>query len=193
MMDDDPAARSTGPSAQGGPTSPALILFCLKVGLLSFGGGLSGWLYREFVLRRVWMTDEEFASCLAYAQMMPGPTITNLVICCTSQFIGTAGVVGCVLALFAGPFVAVISLYRVYHQFSAYPAFQAITDGVVFAAIGLMMVLAVRGVRRAWRGNRPGLAVIAATAVMVGVLHWPMIPVALSMAALSVVLAWRSA
>ena len=174
-----------------GPTVARLVLFCLKVGLFSFGGGLSGWLYREFVQRRGWMSDEDFGSSLAFAQMMPGPTIANLVICCVSRFTGAGGVFACVLALLVGPFFAVLGLYTVYDRLSHEPLFQAVSDGIVFAAIGMLLIICIRGIRRTIKFP-PGLGVIAGTAFCVGVLHWPMLPVVLVFAAISVTLAWRT-
>ncbi|MBB3977709.1 chromate transporter [Rhizobium azooxidifex] len=185
-----PTARSIDRVGEG-PTIARLVLFCLKVGLMSFGGGLSGWLYREFVQRRGWMTDEDFASSFAFAQMLPGPTITNLTICCCSRFTGSVGVLACCLALLVGPFFAVLGLYTVYGTLSHNPVFQAISDGVVFAAIGMLMIICIRGIRRTI-AFPPGLAVIAGTAFCVGVLHWPMLPVVLCFAAISVTLAWRT-
>jgi chromate transporter len=193
MADLNSQMSDTRPIApQGdGPTVAKLVLFCLKVGLLSFGGGLSGWFYREFVQRWRWMSDEDFASSLAFAQMMPGPTVTNLTICCCSRFIGSGGVLACVVALLVGPFFAVLGLYTVYGTLSRYPIFQAISDGIVFAAIGMLMIICIRGVRRSFTFP-PGLGVISGTAFFIGVLHWPMLPVVLFFATVSVVLAWRT-
>jgi chromate transporter len=49
-------------------SSPQLFLIFSRIGLTSFGGGLSGWLLREFVQSRKWLTEEEFFSGLAISQ-----------------------------------------------------------------------------------------------------------------------------
>ena len=67
-------------AAAGGPSLLALFLVCLKIGMLSFGGGLSGWLHQEFVRRHGWIDDDDFASSLAIAQMLTGANVVNLVI-----------------------------------------------------------------------------------------------------------------
>ena len=179
------------PPQEEGPTLAKLVLFCLKVGLMSFGGGLAGWFYREFVQRRGWMTDEEFGSSFAFAQMMPGPTITNLTICCCCKFTGGFGVSMCVLALLVGPFFAILGLYQVYGKLSQFPIFHSASDGIVFAAIGMLLIICIRGVRRTVSFS-PGLVVIAGTAIGVGILHLPMLPVVLCFAAVSVTFAWRT-
>ena len=60
----------------------------------------------------------------------------------------------------------------------------------VGAAIGLLLLMCVHGVRRATRFP-PSIGIIAATALLAGVLQWPLIPVALVMAPISVALVWR--
>ena len=49
-------------------SAPQLFLIFSRIGLTSFGGGLSGWLLREFVQSRKWLTEEEFFSGLAISQ-----------------------------------------------------------------------------------------------------------------------------
>jgi len=61
-------------------SSPQLFLIFSRIGLTSFGGGLSGWLLREFVQSRKWLTEEEFFSGLAISQAMPGINMTNVAI-----------------------------------------------------------------------------------------------------------------
>jgi chromate transporter len=56
---------------------PALIGTFAKIGLMSFGGALSGWLYREIVMRRRWLGEEDFLSGLALAQIMPGANVAR--------------------------------------------------------------------------------------------------------------------
>ena len=53
------------------PSLTALFLLCLEIGLFSFSGGLSGWLHQEFARRRGWIDEDDFASSLAIAQMLP--------------------------------------------------------------------------------------------------------------------------
>ena len=50
----------------------SLFLVFFRVGLFSFGGGLSGWIYREVVTLRGWMSDDDFFSGLALSQILPG-------------------------------------------------------------------------------------------------------------------------
>ena len=46
----------------------AIFRIFFQVGLVSFGGGLSAWFYREIVERRKWLAPEDFFSGLALGQ-----------------------------------------------------------------------------------------------------------------------------
>ncbi len=73
------------------PTTAQLFVVFARIGLTSFGGGLSGWLLREFVQRRGWLGEEEFLSGLALAQAFPGVNVVNLAIWIGYRLRGTPG------------------------------------------------------------------------------------------------------
>lgn len=177
-------------AARSAPGLGVLFLTCLKIGLLSFGGGLSGWLYQEFVSRNDWISDEDFASSLAISQMLPGANVVNLVICMGDQLRGLAGSVACVLGFLVGPFFAVIALSAVFDALPDVSMLEAASNGVAYAALGLLLVICFKGVQRTMTFP-PGLAVIATVAVAVGLLKLPLISVVLAVAPISVALAWR--
>ena len=62
-------------------------------------------------------------------------------------------------------------------------------DGTAAAAIGLILLVAVRGARRSIASVGPALMLLA-TFIAVGVLQWPLVPVVLVLAPLSVAWAW---
>ncbi|HEX6832465.1 MAG TPA: chromate efflux transporter [Rudaea sp.] len=53
----------------------------LRLGLIAFGGPIAhvGYLRREFVERRQWLPDEQFAHLLALCQFLPGPGSSQMV------------------------------------------------------------------------------------------------------------------
>ncbi|MCR2521869.1 chromate transporter, partial [Salmonella enterica] len=75
-----PAMSSADPAVAAPPTLPQIFLAFAKVGLTSFGGGLSGWMMREFVQQRRWLSESDFLSGLALAQSFPGVNVVNLAI-----------------------------------------------------------------------------------------------------------------
>lgn len=182
---------SSQSSADQEPVSLKLLcLICLKVGTLSFGGGLSGWLYQEFVLRHHLVEDEDFATSLAIAQMLPGANVVNLIICLGEQLRGPMGAAACLASFLIGPFFAVLGLYALFDRFSEFSFLPVFFNGIAFAAIGLLLMTCIRGAQRAMR-YPPYVVVTAVAAITVGVLQWPLIPVVLVLAPISILIAWR--
>ncbi|KQY16450.1 hypothetical protein ASE23_20885 [Rhizobium sp. Root73] len=178
------------------PLRPAslagLFLVCLKIGLLSFGGGLSGWLYREFVEQKRWIDADDFTSSLAISQMLPGANVINLVVCMGEQLRGPAGAVAGAFGFLIGPFFAAIGLSVLIDSIANVGPLEAALAGVAAAATGLLIVICWHGVRRASR-HLPGLAVVLAVAVTVGVLDWPLMAVVAVAAPVSIALSWNRA
>jgi chromate transporter len=171
------------------PSIPALFFMFFRIGLLSFGGGLSGWVFREAVLIRRWLTEDEFLSGLAVAQILPGANIANLAVYLGNKLKGPLGSAAALVGLLGGPFFAVIALASFYTVLKTTPYAENALDGVTAAAIGLVLIVAVRGAHRAAR--RPeALAAFLACFVCVGLLHWSLLAVVVVVAPLSVFAAW---
>jgi len=70
------------PPALTSPPSPLfeVVSAFLRLGLTSFGGPVAhlGYFHREFVVRRRWLSDEQFAGLLAICQFLPGPASSQL-------------------------------------------------------------------------------------------------------------------
>lgn len=167
----------------------AIFLVFFHIGAFSFGGGLSGWVFREVVVIRRWIDEDEFFSGMALGQILPGANITNLSIFIGNKLKGPLGAAAALAGLLAVPFFAVIALASVYSILKTMPAVEAALDGMAAAAIGLILVIALKGARRALR--RPeAIAAFAVTFVLVGLLHWSLLTVVLNVGPLSVLAAW---
>lgn len=61
-------------------SAPEVFAAFLKLGLTSFGGPIAhlGYFRREFVERRAWIGDSQFAQLLALCQFLPGPASSQL-------------------------------------------------------------------------------------------------------------------
>ncbi|MGA0614172.1 chromate transporter [Paracoccus sp. KR1-242] len=168
----------------------ALFLTCLKVGSLSFGGGLTGWLHREFVQRRGWVSDDDFSATLAIAQVLPGANVVNLVVCLGEELRGPLGAVACVTGFLLPPVLSVLGLALLFDRLGQFPAVEIAMLGIACAALGMLLQICWLGLKRA-KGSPRRLAVIAAVVVGVTVLKLPMILVVLLVAPVSVWLVWR--
>ena len=183
----------------GKPSSATLLLVFSRIGLTSFGGGMSGWMLREFVQRRGWVDEEEFLSGLALAQAFPGVNVVNLAIWIGFRLRGTpgalAGVAGVIVPGGAGGMVPP-ALRRVargagFGALAQYKLTHLVLDGVGAAAVGLSLQMGLVAARRvAARGLWP-IAIMALAFVTVGLLHYPMPWVVLVLGPAGVALAWR--
>jgi chromate transporter len=131
-----------------------LFLVFARIGALSLGGGLTGWVYREVVQQRRWMTEAEFASGMALSQILPGANITNLAVYIGQRLKGTIGAVACAIGLLIVPFFAAIAFLESYDILSGIPWIARAIGGAAAAAIGLMIFATWRAAP-ARRRSRP--------------------------------------
>ena len=167
----------------------ALYRLCFVVGLFSFGGGLTAWFHREVVLVRGWMTDDEFFSGYSLAQILPGVNSTNMAVYVGQHLRGAIGSTTALLGLLSAPFVIVIAAAAVYHHLVALPGFAAIMGGVAAAAVGMLFRLGMTSARNTHR-HIPSLLVLIATFIAIGIMQWPLLPVLLVLAPLSIAASW---
>ena len=160
-----------------------------RIGLFSFGGGVSGWIHREVVTLRGWMSDADFLSGLALGQILPGANVTNLTVHIGQHLRGAAGAGCALLGLLTGPFFAVIGLAIAYDRIVGIPWIQDALSGAAAAAIGLLLIVALKGASQAGRHLAPFL-IFLTTFAAVGLLQWPLVPVVVCVAPVSVFLAW---
>lgn len=159
------------------------------VGLFSFGGGLTAWFHREIVLVRKWMTDDEFFSGYSLSQVLPGVNSTNMAVYIGQHARGAIGASVALLALLTGPFVIVIAAAITYHRLIEIPGFAAGMAGIATAAVGMIFRLGIVSAKTSWR-YVPSAIVLVATFLAVGVLQWPLIPVVLVLAPISIAICW---
>jgi chromate transporter len=167
---------------------PSIFAAFFRLGVMSFGGGTAGWLYREIVERRRWIDDTQFLSGAALGRLMPGSGGVNLTVQVGQQLRGGRGALAAVLGLISGPLAIVLALAIGYTKIAGNPTVHAVFDGVAAAAIGLTFAIGLKLVQFRVASAGP-LAVAIATVLCVGVLRWPMIPVVLCLAPVSIGLA----
>jgi len=159
-----------------------------KVSLTSFGGGLSGWMYREFVEVRGWFSDSEFLSALAICQAMPGVNVVNLSVWLGFRLRGTLGAVTGFCAMIVPALIVIIPLSVAYSVWGKYAAVHHALAGIAAAALALTLNMASRVTVSAVRSDVVALAVVAVVFVGIGLLRWSMFELVIVVAPLSV--AW---
>lgn len=167
-----------------------LFLAFFRLGCTSFGGGTAAWLYRDMVLKRAWIGEDDFVAMLGIAQVMPGANGVQMAVLIGQRLRGGVGAMIGVFGLLSGPFVIVLGLGAVYAGLSGALLLHRILDGMAAAVIGLTLATGLRTAIRGAPGILP-LLITGVTVFCVGILRWPMLPVLAGLAPISIGLAWN--
>jgi chromate transporter len=145
----------------GEVTSLGLFLIFARIGLTSFGGGLSGWFMREFVHDRHWMSEDEFLNGLALSQALPGVNVKNLAIWVGYRLLGWRGAVAGFCGIIFPPAVVIILLGVFFSAIASFWLTHIALAGAAASAIGLSLSMAITAARRLPRRVFPYLVLIA--------------------------------
>ena len=123
------------------PTLRALVLYFLRLGTLGFGGpiALVGYMQRDLVENRKWVSREDYLEGLAFSQLCPGPLAAQL-----AKYLGWvhSGTLGATLtgAAFVIPsFLMVLGLASLYVHFGQLAWIQGLFYGIA-AAVSAIIV-----------------------------------------------------
>lgn len=161
--------------------------------LQGFGGVLAV-AQRELVERLRWLSKEQFVELLSLSQVLPGPNIINLALMFGDRHFGWRGAVVAVGGLLAAPLVIVLVLAALYAQFSSIPHVAGALRGMGAVAAGLVLATALRlapTLRRNPMGVGPSAAMLAASALAIGWLRWPLVWVVLGIGVAGYAWAWH--
>jgi chromate transporter len=122
------------------------VLYFLRLGTVGFGGpiALTGYMQRDLVERRGWVSPQDYKEGLSLAQLAPGPLAAQLAI-----YLGwvRAGNLGATLAglAFVGPsLLMVLALSAAYVRFGGLPWMQGVFYGVGAAVIAIIAQSALK-------------------------------------------------
>jgi chromate transporter len=162
-------------------------LFC-RIGLTSFGGGVSGWLYREIVQKKNWIEEGEFFDAFALCQALPGINVTNMAVWMGYRLLGTKGAIAGVAAIILPPSVVAVMMGILFSSLTRFSLTHVVLTGAAAAAIGLPFSM---GLNMAWRiPRRIFPAIIAgATCFAISIMKAPLLWVLLIAGSISVLAA----
>ena len=171
------------------PSLASLFVGFVRIGMMSFGGGLAAWTRREVVQNRGWMDERQFLSGYALSQLVPGATNVNLAVFIGTQMRGVPGALACFLGLTALPVVIVLTAGTVYLHSHAGAWFSIAFSGMGAVALGMNLGLGVRLSLNNIRRIGPA-AITTGIALAIGVFGYPL-PYVLAVAMpSSLLLAW---
>jgi len=182
-----PASASADAPVGPPPTVLRLFLIFSRIGLTSFGGGLSGWLLREFVQDRHWISEEEFLNGLSLSQALPGINVKNMAIWMGYRLMGWQGAAASVTGIILPPAIVIILIGTLFSVLLHFSLTHVLLAGAAAAATGLSLSMGVTTARRVPRRLLP-LGFMVATFVSVGLLRLPLVWVVLGGGALSVLI-----
>jgi len=143
-MDDSQASPSN-------ITTPAytlwqLVLYALRLGTFGFGGpvALVGYMHRDLVERRKWISENDYKEGLALAQLMPGPLAAQLAIYLGYVHYRNLGATLVGVAFVIPSFIIVVALGAAYVEFGGLAWMQAVFYGVGAAVIGIIAISAYK-------------------------------------------------
>jgi chromate transporter len=135
------------PEADAAPAPPfyslwQLVAYMLGLGTWGFGGpvALLGYMYRDLVEKRKWITEADYKEGLALAQLMPGPLAAQLAIYLGYVHYRVWGATLAGVAFVLPSFVMVVAIGAVYTRYGGISWMQAVFYGVGAAVIGIIAV-----------------------------------------------------
>jgi chromate transporter len=121
-----------------------MIAYMLRLGALGFGGpvALVGYMHRDLVESRKWVSEADYKEGLALSQLAPGPLAAQLAIYLGYVHYRILGATLVGIAFVIPSFVIVIALGWAYVRFGGLPWMQAVFYGVGAAVIGIIVMSA---------------------------------------------------
>jgi chromate transporter len=144
------------PSVVRHPSLTDMARFFVTLGTVGFGGpiALVGYMEREFVERRRWVSAQEFADGLAFSQLAPGPLAAQLAIYLGWLCGGVGGATVAGIAFVIPSFLMVVVLAAFYLRVGGVSWIQGAFYGVGAAVIAVILRSATKLARKTLRGDR---------------------------------------
>lgn len=142
--------------------------YMFNLGAIGFGGpvALVGYMHRDLVERRRWITDADYREGLALAQLMPGPLAAQLAIYLGYVHYRIVGATIAGIAFVLPSFIMVIALGWAYVHYGGIGWMQAVFYGVGASVIGIIACSAYKLTGKTLRRDRLLWAVAALSAAV---------------------------
>jgi len=119
-----------------------LIIYFLKLGTWGFGGpvALVGYMHRDLVENKKWISDDDYKEGLALSQLAPGPLAAQLSIYLGFVHYRLLGATLVGIAFVLPSFAMVLGIGFAYTQYGGLPWMQAVFYGVGSSVIGIIAI-----------------------------------------------------
>lgn len=146
MSTADPQSPPAVPTSGPAYSLWQLVQYTLKLGATGFGGpvALVGYMHRDLVEERQWISEAEYKEGLTLAQLMPGPLAAQLAIYLGYVHYGVLGATLVGVAFVIPSFLMVLTLGWAYVRFGGISWMQAVFYGVGASVIGIISISAYK-------------------------------------------------
>jgi len=143
-MTETPVTTET--PAQPGYSLWHIVRYMLALGTWGFGGpvALVGYMYRDLVEKRHWISESEYKEGMALAQLMPGPLAAQLAIYLGYVHHRVLGATLVGMAFVLPSFLMVVAIGAAYAAYGGIAWMQAVFYGVGAAVIGIIAMSAYK-------------------------------------------------
>ena len=123
-----------------------MVQYMAKLGTIGFGGpvALVGYMHRDLVEQRKWISEADYKEGLTLAQLMPGPLAAQLAIYLGYVHFGNLGATLAGIAFVLPSFLMVVALGAAYTAYGGLSWMQAVFYGVGAAVIGIIAISAYK-------------------------------------------------
>jgi chromate transporter len=164
------------------PSLAAFAGYFLRLGTFGFGGpiALAGYMQRDLVEERGWVTKDEYVKGLALAQLAPGPLAAQLAIYLGWARGGIPGATLVALAFVLPSFVMVMAISVAYVRFGGLAWMQAAFYGIGAAVIAIILRSAYKLVKLTLGGQWLLWVIFVANAIATAVMEAEVVSLILS-------------
>ncbi|MDB4980391.1 MAG: chrA2 [Myxococcales bacterium] len=147
---------ATGSTETGSGTLRDVLRYFLYLGTFGFGGpiALAGYMQRDLVEKRGWISKKEYVDGLALAQLAPGPLAAQLAIYLGWVKGRVLGATAVAAAFILPSFLMVLVLSALYVRYGGLPWMQSVFYGVGAAVIAIIARSALKLVKLALAKDR---------------------------------------
>jgi len=165
---DENMSESTDPAPGPTYTLTQLVLYALKLGTIGFGGpvALVGYMHRDLVEARKWITEQDYKEGLTLSQLMPGPLAAQLMIYLGYVHYGNLGATLAGIAFVVPSFLMVVGIGAAYIEYGGITWMQAVFYGVGSCVIGIIAISAYKLTTRSIGKDRLLWAIFAVSAAV---------------------------
>jgi chromate transporter len=128
------------------PGFGSFLRYFLGLGTWGFGGPIAsvGYMQRDLVERRGWLSEGEFLDGVALGQTMPGPLAAQVVMWVGYLRKGWAGALAAAAAFIAPSFLLVLGVAVIYARYSGLAIVQSLFYGIAPAVMAIIAIAAVK-------------------------------------------------